>query len=122
MVYFINLVDANEKLINYMFPWADGIITKPSGDMAYDAAASGAFCLFLEPLGPWEQNIQDRFLDLNIAADLKTSDIRKELSTFSKTYWQGQSWFTTARQNLKTLPNLYLSGAANIIRTYKDSP
>ena len=36
ILYADNLVEANELMIEYMFPWADGVMTKPSGDMAYD--------------------------------------------------------------------------------------
>lgn len=117
ILYTDNLVDANEKLIDHMFPWADGIITKPSGDMAYDAAAAGCFTLFLEPLGPWEENIQERFLDLGIGTDLQVTNIRQELEKFGKSYWQGESWFKSATDKVLTLPKLYLEGSKNIVRT-----
>lgn len=75
ILYEDSIIDANKNLIRHMFPWAHGVITKPSGDMAYDAAAAGCFLLFLEPWGEWEENIQRRFVKRQIGFDL---DIKKD--------------------------------------------
>jgi hypothetical protein len=53
-----DIVDANELLLDHIFPWADGFISKPSGDMAYEAVAAGCFLLTLRPWGQWEENIR----------------------------------------------------------------
>lgn len=53
-----DIIDANELLLDHIFPWADGFISKPSGDMAYEAVAAGCFLLTLKPWGDWENNIR----------------------------------------------------------------
>lgn len=116
ILYADNLAEANELLIQYMFPWADGVITKPSGDMAYDAAAAGCFCLFLEPWGPWEANIQERFLDLGIGLDLDVEHFAAEMARYEQHFWEGESWFRHALETVQDLPELYLNGAAEIVK------
>ncbi len=121
ILYANNIVEVNELLIKYMFPWAHGIITKPSGDMAYDTAASGAFCLFLQPLGDWEVNIRDRFELLDLGTSINPHRFLTELDRLAKPYYQGRSWFSTAHIGLKNIPALMLQGSTNIIHTYLDS-
>lgn len=53
-----DIIGANELLLDHIFPWADGFISKPSGDMAYEAIAAGCFLLSLKPWGEWEENIR----------------------------------------------------------------
>ncbi|KUK79863.1 MAG: hypothetical protein XD95_0077 [Microgenomates bacterium 39_7] len=62
IIYHPQIVDANELLTHLAFPWADGFISKPSGDMAYDAVASGSFLLTLKEWGEWEHNIRQIFV------------------------------------------------------------
>lgn len=68
-----DIVDANELLLDYVFPWADGFISKPSGDMAYEAIAGGCFLLTLKPWGEWEENIRavTESMGLSIRADIE---------------------------------------------------
>jgi hypothetical protein len=115
VLYADNLVEANELMIQYMFTWADGIITKPSGDMAYDAAAAGCFTLFLEPWGEWEVAIQERFEDLGIGQKLDIGHFQDQLTRFEAHFWEGQSWFRSAMKKALTLPDLYRTGASAII-------
>jgi hypothetical protein len=67
-----DIVDANELLLDYIFPWADGFISKPSGDMAYEAIAAGCFLLTLKPWGEWEENIRavTESMGVSIRADI----------------------------------------------------
>jgi len=118
ILYSSSLVEANELMIEYMFPWADGIICKPSGDMAYDAAAAGCFTLFMEPWGEWEQNILERFKHLGIGVRLDSDHLEAELTKFSQHFWEGQSWFAQAIDKTLALPPLFREGTHNILKTY----
>ena len=109
-----SIIDANENLIEHMFPWAHAIITKPSGDMAYDAIAAGCFTLFLQPLGPWEENIQKIFTKADIGFDYH---VDTALSHFRSLYSHGK--FHQALRNIKALDPLYTSGVKNLLKTYQ---
>ena len=113
IIYGNHLMATNELLVKYAFPWADCFITKPSGDMAYDAAASGAALLFLNPLGPWEEAIQQRFVKMDIGQDIPDS------AHFAQQLVQLEqlSWFAQAQQNALNLSDLYLKGAETIVKT-----
>jgi len=113
-----DIIEANELLIQYMFPWADGIITKPSGDMAYEAVASGAFQLFLEPWGEWENNIEERFTKIGTGRKLNVKHFNQEFEKFRKHYWEGETWFSYAKSKVFSLPKQYLEGSKNILRVY----
>lgn len=111
ILYEDSIIDANKNLIKYMFPWAHGVITKPSGDMAYDAAAAGCFMLFLEPWGIWEENVQRRFIKRKIGFDLRVWD---SYDNFMSLLSRGS--FNKALQNAHNLPKRYREGAFNIVR------
>lgn len=111
ILYEDSIVDANNNLIKYMFPWAHGIITKPSGDMAYDGAAAGCFMFFLEPWGEWEVNIQKRFVDMKIGFDIKPSEVYDELLQLHK-----KGNLNKAIENAKTLPSEFRNGSKNIVK------
>lgn len=108
-----SIIDANENLIHYMFPWAHGIITKPSGDMAYDAAAAGCFLLFLEPWGEWEENIQKIFVERGVGFDFKVGKAFSHFRYLDKTHALHRA--LTKSHNL---PALFRSGTKNILHLH----
>ena len=109
-----HIVEANEMLIKYGFPWADGFITKPSGDMAYDAAAAGCFLLTLEPWGEWEENIRDIFEQKEIARRAIPEKLTEQLRALIAEI-NGKSWIERAIQHALDLPTLYTHGIKNIL-------
>jgi hypothetical protein len=119
LLYHPQIVDANELLIDHAFPWADGFITKPSGDMAYDAASSGCFLLTLQEWGEWEHNVRERFESLNIARKCQIQDVDKQLAVLTDSSRKSQSWVEQAMNSALSLPEIYLSGAKNIISAYE---
>lgn len=110
-----NLVEANELLIKYGFPWADGFITKPSGDMAYDAAAAGCFFLSLEPWGEWEYNIREIFEQRGISRRAVPEDLAVQIESLC-TERSGKSWVEKAIEQALELPRLFLDGTENILK------
>lgn len=106
-----SIIDANNNLIKYMFPWAHGVMTKPSGDMAYDAAAAGCFMFFLQPWGEWEENIQKRFAKMEIGFDIDLdNDVKFLLSD-----WSSNPKLIQALENAHNLPKLFREGTKNIV-------
>ena len=108
-----DVVTANQLLIQYGFPWADLVITKPSGDMAYDAVAAGCPLLLLEPWGDWEKSIQQAFLNLGLARTAELKDIAAQLRLL--THPDGEVWLDSALSKVLSLPSTYLRGAQNIL-------
>ncbi|HEY5601139.1 MAG TPA: hypothetical protein VIK81_03545, partial [Patescibacteria group bacterium] len=115
VIYSESLVDANELLIEYLFPFADCIITKPSGDMAYEGAASGASLLFLKPWGEWEENIRERFINLGVGRNFVVKDPIGELAKLFDVGKSGKSWFEDSQEKALNLPRLFLDGPKKII-------
>lgn len=115
ILYEDSVIDANENLIKYMFPWADIVITKPSGDMAYDAAAAGCGLLFLEPWGEWEQNIQKIFVGNGVGFDLDTNN---PLSHFKRLFTSEKLYEST--KAAQALPNLFRDGSKEIVKLQQD--
>jgi hypothetical protein len=113
LLYADDVVTANQLLIQYGFPWADLIITKPSGDMAYDAVAAGCPLLLLEPWGEWEKSIQQTFLNLGLARTAEIKDIAAQLRLL--THPDGEVWLDSALSKVLSLPSTYLRGAHNIL-------
>ncbi|MFC1653769.1 hypothetical protein ACFL1M_02880 [Patescibacteria group bacterium] len=109
-----SIIDANENLIKHMFPWAHGVITKPSGDMAYDAVAAGCFTLFLQPLGPWEENIQKIFTRKKIGFDY---NVNTAYSHFRSLHSHGK--LSHALTEAHNLPSLYKSGVKNLLKLHQ---
>ncbi len=105
-----SIIDANENLIKYAFPWAHGFITKPSGDMAYDAAAAGCFLLFLHPWAQPEENIQKTFIKLGVGHDLNVSEAHRHFTSLLTSGVLAKSH--TAAHNL---PPLFREGSHNIL-------
>lgn len=114
VLYSPHIVQANELLIQYAFPWADGFITKPSGDMAYDAAAAGCFLLTLEPWGEWEENIRDIFEQKEIARRAIPEKLTEQLQALIAEI-NGKSWIEIAIKRALTLPDLFTQGIHNIV-------
>lgn len=114
------LVDANEFLIKYAFPWADGFISKPSGDMAYDAAASGSFILTLDEWGEWEERIREVFEQLEISRVALTENIGTQLRVLTSAQGKAQSWVEKAMNNAHKIDPLFLNGAKKIIEVVKN--
>ena len=105
-----SIIDANENLIKYMFPWAHGVITKPSGDMAYDAAAAGCFLLFLHPWGEWEDNIQKIFIENGVGFDFNVDQAHQHFTTLLS-----KGSLIHAMKSAQNLPDLYRHGSQNIL-------
>lgn len=119
LIYHPQIVNASEALIQYAFPWADGFITKPSGDMAYDAAMSGSFILTLREWGVWEENIEQVFEQLGIARDAQVKNIAKQLETLMSAKGASQSWIEEAMENAANIDPLFKNGAKNIIKVVR---
>lgn len=140
ILYHPQIVDANELLIQHAFPWADLFISKPSGDMAYDAAAAGSALLTLKEWGDWEHNIRLTFENLGVSQVAATDDIVSQLAKLSHTQatsvtskipasstrpvpklreHQSNSWITQAMRQAQNLPADYYRGAATIVKTYR---
>lgn len=119
VLYHPQIVDANQLLLTYGFPWADGFLTKPSGDMAYDAAASGAFLLTLTEWGEWEHNIREVFEQKGIARPAHSTDIVSQLTALSAASGKSQSWVEEAMLKAQKLDSLFLQGSKNIVAAYQ---
>lgn len=119
VLYHPQLIDANEDLIKYAFPWAHGFITKPSGDMAYDAAASGSFILTLDEWGEWEEKIREVFEQKEISRVALTENIAAQLEVLTSAQGKAQSWVEKAMNNAQRIDPLFLHGAREIIEVVK---
>lgn len=119
IIYHPQIVDANEILVKHAFSWADGFITKPSGDMAYDAAAAGCFLLTLNEWGEWEENIRETFEQLGISRKADSENIDKQLEVLSQAGTNEDSWIEKAINNAMSLKKPYLSGAENIVAAHQ---
>jgi hypothetical protein len=119
VIYHPQIVDANEILIKYGFPWADGFISKPSGDMAYDVAASGSFLLTLQEWGEWEHNVREVFEQLGIARKADVDQIIPQLEALTQSQGKSQSWVEHAMNNALSIDKLYVEGSKNILAAYK---
>ena len=119
IIYHPQIIDANELLIAYGFPWADLFITKPSGDMAYDAVASGAALLTLAEWGEWEHNVKVKFKDLNIAQEADVENIFYQLEELTFFSARRTPWIQEAQHNARTIEKkdkYFRLGAKNIIK------
>ncbi len=117
-IYHPQIVDANELLLTYGFPWADGFITKPSGDMAYDAVASGSFLLTLREWGEWESVIRERFEQQGIARPVITDSILAQLNELMSARGKSSSWIERAMLAARKIAPNSINGTEAIIDTY----
>lgn len=116
VLYHPQIVDANELLLQYGFPWAHVFLTKPSGDMAYDAAASGSCILTLSEWGVWEEKIREIFEQKGIAREARSDAIVPQLRVLMSASGKSQSWVEQAQHAALRLDSLYLNGAREIIK------
>jgi len=119
ILYHPQIIDANELLIKYGFSWAHGFISKPSGDMAYDAVATGSFLLSLQEWGEWEYKIREIFEQQDIARHAFTKDILAQLEVLTDAHGRAQSWIEQAMHNALRVDPLMLHGAKNIIAVHQ---
>ena len=115
-----DIVDANELLLDYIFPWADGIISKPSGDMAYEAIAAGCFLLTLHPWGEWEENIRavTESLGVSIRADIE--NILAQLTAITTMpIEKNKPWVELALIRAQKLAKTTSRGAFNILKLHR---
>jgi len=119
LIYHPQIVDANELLIKYGFAWAHGFITKPSGDMAYDAVASGSFLLTLHEWGEWEAVIRQRFEELGVSRRATVNNLLAQLTSLKANQHNTSSFIERAMLNSHKLDTLYLRGAEKIIKAYQ---
>lgn len=115
--YDNDIIDVNELLLDYIFPWADGFITKPSGDMAYEAAAAGSFILTLEPWGPWEENIRQHFEEYGISKRVKIDNFPAQINALTKAPVEGNKpWVQLALEKAAKLQKPSAQSAFKILK------
>ena len=115
-----DVVSANELLLSHIFPWADGFITKPSGDMAYEAVAAGCFLLTLRPWGPWEENIRQYFEERGVSIRTRPKDMLAQFTALTTIPLEhGKPWVELALERTKKLQKPLSRGAFNILETYR---
>lgn len=115
-----DIVDANELLLDYIFPWADGVITKPSGDMAYEAIAAGCFLLTLHPWGEWEENIRayTEAEGVSIRGDIE--NILAQLRAIvTMPIEKNKPWVELALTRAQKLAKTVSRGADNILKLHQ---
>lgn len=110
VIYSTSVVEANQSLIEHAFAWADGFITKPSGDMAYDAIGAGCFILSLSPWGTWEENVQKIFTNLSVLKVVDSEHLSEQLDEL-----KSSGWIYAAINNALKIDKLFLNGAKNIV-------
>ncbi|PIR99014.1 hypothetical protein COT87_01730 [Candidatus Collierbacteria bacterium CG10_big_fil_rev_8_21_14_0_10_44_9] len=115
-----DIVDANELLLDYVFPWADGFITKPSGDMAYEAIAAGCFLLTLHPWGEWEENIRavTEGMGVSIRADIENITAQFQAIT-TVPVEKNKPWVELALTRAQHHAKSISQGAFNILKLHK---
>lgn len=114
-----DIVEANEELLDYVFPWADGFITKPSGDMAYEAIAAGCFLLTLHPWGEWEENIRAVTESWGVSLRADTENITAQLQAITTMpIEKNQPWAEVALTRARRLAPTISQGAKNILKLH----
>lgn len=115
-----DIIDANELLLDRVFPWADGFVSKPSGDMAYEAVAAGCFLLTLQPWGPWEENIRAYFEELGVSVRVRHTDIVKQLEALTTVpVYKNKPWVELALKRSRKLSWNIARGADNILKLHQ---
>ena len=115
-----DIVEANELLLDYVFPWADGFISKPSGDMAYEAVAAGCFLLTLHPWGEWEENIRavTEAMGVSIRADIENIVAQLQAIT-TVPIEKNKPWVELALERSRHHSKSFSQGAFNILKLHK---
>lgn len=115
-----DIVDANEELLDYVFPWADGFISKPSGDMAYEAIAAGCFLLTLHPWGEWEENIRAVTENLGVSIRADIPNILSQLKAISSVpVANNKPWVELALERARKHSKSVSEGAFNILKLHR---
>lgn len=115
-----DIVEANEMLLDYVFPWADGFVTKPSGDMAYEAVAAGCFLLTLKPWGEWEENIRAYFEEKGVSVRTRPDDIVKQIEALTTApVYKNKPWVELALERSQKLIRPLSWGAYNILKLHR---
>ena len=115
-----DVIDINELLLDYIFPWADGFITKPSGDMAYEAVTAGCFLLTLHPWGQWEENIRAYFEELGVSVRTRPDHFAEQLRALRNIpVEKGKPWVELALERARKLQKPLSLGAYNILRLHQ---
>ncbi|MFH2085573.1 MAG: hypothetical protein ABII21_02205 [bacterium] len=115
-----DIVDANELLLDYIFPWADGFISKPSGDMTYEAVAAGCFLLTLHPWGEWEENIRavTESMGVSIRADIENILAQLQAIT-TMPIEKNKPWVELALIRAQEHARNFSQGAFNILKLHR---
>jgi hypothetical protein len=119
VLYHPQIIDANELLIAYGFPWADVFISKPSGDMAYDAVACGAALLTLAEWGEWEHNIRIKMEGHEVSQEADLDDIVGQLEKITHATPKKAAWIQHAQHVARTIEKhdkYFRVGAINILK------
>lgn len=115
-----DIVDANELLLDHIFPWADGFISKPSGDMAYEAVAAGCFLLTLHPWGVWEENIRAVTEGLGVSIRADIPNILSQLKAITTMPVENNKpWVELALERARKHSWSFSQGAFNILKLHK---
>lgn len=114
--YGNDIIDINELLLDHIFPWADGFVTKPSGDMAYEAIAAGCFLLTLEPWGPWEENIRQHFEELEVSKRVNLKKFPQQIKALTHApIEKGKPWIQLALERARKMQKPLAKNAYNIL-------
>lgn len=114
-----DIVEANELLLDHIFPWADGFFTKPSGDMAYEAVAAGCFILTLKPWGEWEENIRAVTESMGVSLRADIENILSQLIAISTMPVSGgKPWVELALEKSRQHSKKFSQGAYNILKLH----
>lgn len=111
VIYDESIVRANQELIEHAFSWADGFITKPSGDMAYDALAAGCFILSLAPWGEWEEAVEAVVAGLGVCQRARPGEFAAQLAELKTS-----GWIQSAIKKALSADKLFLAGAQEVIK------
>lgn len=115
-----DIIGANELLLDHIFPWADGFISKPSGDMAYEAVAAGCFLLTLRPWGQWEENIRAVTESWGVSLRADIENILPQLNAITTMPIEGKlPWVELALTRAHRLAPLLAKGADNILKLHR---
>lgn len=115
-----DIIEANELLLDHIFPWADGFISKPSGDMAYEAVTAGCFLLTLKPWGDWEENIRAYFEQLGVSVRIRHSDMIAQLRALTMAPVKDRKpWVELALEQARVMQKPLSQGAFNILKVYQ---
>lgn len=115
-----DVVAANELLLDHVFPWADAIITKPSGDMAYETVAAGCALLTLKPWAAPEENIRAYFEEKGVSVRIRATDIVAQLTALTTLpVEKNKPWLELALGRAQKLAPGLGQGVYNILRLHK---